>query len=64
MGEERLICPICHGTKAEIVDSNVTLVGKVENSEFQTGPITVLKCTRCKYFMFFDSVTEFAAKEF
>lgn len=50
-------------TKTKIVDIGVKLEGRLETREFQIGPMTVLKCTQCRYFIVFDCVAEFATKE-
>ena len=63
MEQRTLSCPICHGNKAEIAGENVKLSGRFEDKEFLTTPLTVLQCTQCGYYMFFDKSAKFTAKE-
>ena len=46
-----------------IAGENVKLGGKFEDKEFLTTELTVLKCTKCGYFMFFDKLAQFTTKE-
>ena len=61
--QKTLECPVCKSNKALIVGENVKLGGKFENKEFLTTELTVLKCTKCGYFMFFDKMAQFTTKE-
>jgi len=63
MKNQELHCPICNGTKAKIAGKDVKLSGKFEDKEFLTIPLTVLQCTQCGYYMFFDHSAEFTAKD-
>ena len=56
MEEKQLACPVCQSNKAEIAGENVKLSGKFEDKEFLTTDLTVLRCTKCGYYMFFDCV--------
>ena len=58
-----LACPICQSNKAEIAGENVKLSGKFQGKEFLTTPLTVLKCTRCGYYMFFDKMAQFTTRK-
>lgn len=62
MEEKELRCPICHGNKAEMTGENVKLSGRFEDKEFLTTSLTVLQCTQCGYFMFFDNSAKFTVK--
>ena len=42
---------------------DVKLSGRFEDKEFLTTPLTVLQCTQCGYYMFFDKSAKFTAKE-
>lgn len=63
MEQRALSCPICHGNKAEIAGEDVKLGGRFEDKEFLTTPLTVLRCTQCGYYMFFDKSAKFTTKE-
>ena len=63
MEQKQLQCPICQGSKAEIAGEDVKLGGRFEDKEFLTTPLTVLRCTQCGYFMFFDRAAQFTAKD-
>ena len=54
-----LACPVCQSNKAEIACENVKLSGQFEDKEFLTIPLTVLRCVKCGYYMFFDNTAEF-----
>ena len=61
--QKALACPVCQSNKAMIAGENVKLSGKFEDKEFLTTELTVLKCTKCGYFMFFDKQAQFTTKE-
>ena len=61
--EKELHCPICQGNKAEIAGEDIKLSGRFEDKEFLTKSLTILQCTRCGYYMFFDNSVEFTSKE-
>ena len=61
--EKMLECPVCRGNKAKIVGEKVKLSGEFENKEFLTIPLTVLRCIKCGYYMFFDNTAQFTAEE-
>lgn len=61
--QKTLACPVCQSNKAMIAGENVKLGGKFEDKEFLTTELTVLKCTKCGYFMFFDKQAQFTTKE-
>ncbi len=61
--QKALACPVCQSNKAMIAGENVKLGGKFEDKEFLTTELTVLKCTKCGYFMFFDKMAMFTTKE-
>ena len=61
--QKALECPVCASNKAMIAGENVKLSGKFEDKEFLTTELTVLKCTKCGYFMFFDKLAQFTTKE-
>ncbi len=63
MENKSLSCPVCQSNKAEIAGENIKLSGQFEKKEFLTTPLTVLKCVRCGYYMFFDSTAKFTTKE-
>ena len=63
MEEKALSCPVCQSNKAEIAGENVKLSGKFEDKEFLTTELTVLKCTKCGYYMFFDKSAQFTIQE-
>ena len=54
MEQKQLSCPVCQSNKAEIAGENVKLSGRFEDKEFLTTELTVLRCTKCGYYMFFD----------
>ena len=58
-----LACPICQSNRAEIAGEDVKLSGIFQGKEFLTTSLTVLKCMRCGYYMFFDKMTQFTTKE-
>ena len=39
------------------------LGGKFEDKEFLTTELTVLRCTKCGYYMLFDKMAQFTTKE-
>jgi predicted nucleic-acid-binding Zn-ribbon protein len=63
MVNKALSCPVCQSNKAEMVGENVKLSGQFEDKEFLTTELTVLKCTKCGYYMFFDKTSEFTTEE-
>lgn len=63
MEEKMLSCPVCQSNKAEIAGENVKLSGKFEDKETLTLPLTVLRCVKCGYYMFFDNAAEFISKD-
>ena len=63
MEEKTLVCPVCQGTRAEIAGKDVRLGGRPEDGGSLPSPLTVLRCTRCGYFMFFDGAAKFAARD-
>jgi len=63
MEQKSLECPVCKSNKAMIAGQNVKLGGKFEDKEFLTTELTVLKCTKCGYFMFFDKMAQFTTKD-
>jgi predicted nucleic-acid-binding Zn-ribbon protein len=63
MENKFLSCPICQSNKAEMVGKNVKLSGHFEDKEFLTTELTVLKCVKCGYYMFFDNTAEFTSEE-
>ena len=63
MEQRALSCPICHGNKTEIAGENVKMSGRFEDKEFLTTDLTVLRCVRCGYYMFFDKMAQFTTKE-
>ena len=60
--EKALSCPVCQSNKAEIAGENVKLSGKFEDKEFLTTELTVLRCVKCGYYMFFDKQAKFTTK--
>jgi predicted nucleic-acid-binding Zn-ribbon protein len=63
MEQKALECPVCQSNKAEIAGEDVKLSGRFKDKEFLTAPLTVLRCTKCGYYMFFDSMAQFTTKE-
>ncbi len=63
MENKSLSCPVCQSNKAEMVGKNVKLSGHFEDKEFLTTELTVLKCVKCGYYMFFDKTAEFTTEE-
>lgn len=63
MENKSLFCPVCQSNKAEIAGENVKLSGQFENKEFLTTELTVLRCVKCGYYMFFDNTAQFTTKE-
>ena len=63
MKHKALSCPVCQSNKAEIAGENVKLGGRFEDKEFLTTELTVLRCVKCGYYMFFDNTAEFTTKE-
>jgi len=63
MEQKELRCPVCQGNKAEIAGEDVKLSGRFQDKEFLTTSLTVLQCTQCGYYMFFDKSAQFTAKE-
>ena len=61
--QKALECPVCKSNKAMMVGENVKLSGRFENKEFLTTELTVLRCTKCGYYMFFDKMAQFSTKE-
>jgi predicted nucleic-acid-binding Zn-ribbon protein len=61
--QKALACPVCQSNKAEIAGEDVKLSGKFEDKDFLTTPLTVLKCTRCGYYMFFDKMAQFTTRD-
>jgi len=62
MEQKQLSCPVCQSSKAEIAGENVKLSGRFEDKEFLTTELTVLRCTKCGYYMFFDKSAHFTTK--
>ena len=62
MEQKALECPVCRSNKAMIVGENVKLSGKFGDKEFLTTKLTVLRCTKCGYYMFFDKMAQFTTK--
>ncbi len=46
-----------------MVGKNTKLSGHFEDKEFLTTELTVLKCVKCGYYMFFDNTAEFTSEE-
>ena len=63
MEQREVRCPVCQGNKAEIAGEDVKLGGRFEDKEFLTTSLTVLRCTQCGFYMFFDKMAQFTAKE-
>ena len=63
MENKSLSCPVCQSNKAEIAGKNIKLSGQFEKKEFLTTPLTVLKCIKCGYYMFFDNTAQFTTQE-
>jgi predicted nucleic-acid-binding Zn-ribbon protein len=63
MEEKALSCPVCQSNKAEIAGENVKLSGKYDDKEFLTTELTVLRCVKCGYYMFFDKQAKFTTKD-
>ena len=63
MDHKALSCPVCQSNKAEMIGKNVKLSGQFENKEFLTTDMTVLKCIKCGYYMFFDNTAEFTTED-
>ncbi|MFB5636965.1 MAG: hypothetical protein ACE5RF_01000 [Nitrosarchaeum sp.] len=63
MEQKSLACPVCQSNKAEIAGEDVKLSGKFEDKDFLTTPLTVLRCTRCGYYMFFDKMAQFTTRD-
>ena len=63
MERKALACPVCQSSKAEIAGENVKLSGQFEDKDFLTIPLTVLRCVKCGYYMFFDNTAEFTTEE-
>jgi len=61
--QKTLECPVCQSNKAEIAGENVKLNGRFKDKEFLTTELTVLRCTKCGYYMFFDTMAQFTTKE-
>ena len=61
--QKALECPVCKSNKAMMVEENVKLSGRFEDKEFLTTELTVLRCTKCGYYMFFDKMAQFSTKE-
>ena len=61
--EKTLSCPVCQSSKAEIAGENVKLGGKFEDKEFLTTELTILKCTKCGFYMLFDKMAQFTTKD-
>jgi len=62
MEQKMLAFPVCQRNKAEIAGENVKLSGQFEDKEFLTIPLTVLRCVKCGYYMFFDNTAEFTTE--
>ena len=63
MENKALSCPVCQSKKAEMLGKNVKLNGRFENKEFLTTDLTVLRCVKCGYYMFFDNTAEFTSHD-
>jgi len=61
--QKALECPVCKSNKAMMVGENVKLSGRFEDKEFLTTELTVLRCTKCGYYMLFDKMAQFSTKE-
>jgi len=62
MENKSLSCPVCQSNKAEIAGEKVKLSGQFEKKEFLTTELTVLRCVKCGYYMFFDSTAKFTTE--
>ena len=60
--QKALQCPVCASNKAMIAGENVKLSGKFKDKEFLTTELTVLRCVKCGYYMFFDKMAQFTTK--
>lgn len=63
MEQKALICPVCQSNKSEMMGKNVKLSGEFEDKEFLTTSLTVLRCVKCGYYMFFDGTADFTAQD-
>ncbi len=63
MDNKALSCPVCQSNKAEIAGENVKLSGRFEDNEFLTTELTVLRCVKCGYYMFFDNTADFTTEK-
>ena len=63
MEQKALECPVCKSNKAMIAGENVKLSGKFEDKEFLTTELTILKCTKCGFYMLFDKMAQFTTQE-
>lgn len=63
MEQKTLSCPICQSNKAEIAGENVKLGGIFKDKEFLTTELTVLRCSKCGYYMFFDNMAQFTTRK-
>ena len=63
MKHKSLSCPVCQSNKAEIAGENVKLSGRFEDKEFLTTELTVLRCVKCGYYMFFDNTADFTTEK-
>ncbi|MDX1441698.1 MAG: hypothetical protein R3237_04505 [Nitrosopumilaceae archaeon] len=63
MEQKALSCPVCRSNKAEMMGKNVKLCGQFEDKEFLTTGLTVLRCVKCGYYMFFDDTAEFTTED-
>ena len=63
MEQKALECPVCKSNKAEIAGENVRLGGRFENKEFLTTNLTVLRCVKCGYYIFFDKMAQFTTRD-
>jgi predicted nucleic-acid-binding Zn-ribbon protein len=61
--QKSLACPVCQSNKAEIAGENIKLGGQFQDKEFLTTSLTVLKCTQCGYYMFFDKMAQFTTND-
>ena len=46
-----------------MMGKNVKLCGQFEDKEFLTTGLTVLRCVKCGYYMFFDDTAEFTTED-
>ena len=63
MEHRALICPVCQSNKSEMIGKKVKLSGQFEEKEFLSTPLTVLRCVKCGFYMFFDDTAEFTSQE-